>query len=249
MKAPRSSCSAPRLLIALVMTLADACYDPVHLDAVAALGPETPGIPPGPTHRAGQPCSTCHSGDGPADDELALGGTLYAVRGSSAPLGGGSVTVTDARGESRTMVSNEAGNFFLRKSEWRPTFPLRVVVAADGVQREMIKMCIRDRLGAAPIRRRTSRCAADRTISFSPHKPSGASTSPPRSTCAGSSRDGTPTNREGLARATHKNGRKADISPTPRRDLRRLARSTRTLAMSACNGPLALLLRRRSDRS
>src|SRR5207249_3431097 len=37
-----------------------ACGDPVHDDAVAALGPEAPGVRPGPTPRPGQPGLTCH---------------------------------------------------------------------------------------------------------------------------------------------------------------------------------------------
>ncbi len=120
------------------------CYDPVHLDAVAALGPETPGVPPGPKHRAGQPCSTCHGGEGPAETELAFGGTLYRVRGGTEPLVGGEVIVTDARGESRRVQSNEVGNFFSSKADWSPVFPLRVAVEAEGIRRDMVSTIGRD---------------------------------------------------------------------------------------------------------
>lgn len=132
------------LLVSLATAFATACYDPVHLDAVANLGPETPGIPPGPTHRAGQPCSTCHDGDGPAETELAIAGTLYQVRGREDPLVDGVVTVTDARGDARTMRSNAAGSFFLTKREWEPVFPLRVALEAEGIRREMITNIGRD---------------------------------------------------------------------------------------------------------
>jgi cytochrome c553 len=128
----------------LATALAAACYDPVHLDAVANLGPETPGIPPGPTHRASQPCSTCHGGDGPAETELTIAGTLYQVRGDDAPLVDGVVTVTDARGEARSMRSNAAGNFFLTEREWAPVFPLHVVLEAEGIRREMVTTIGRD---------------------------------------------------------------------------------------------------------
>jgi hypothetical protein len=130
--------------LAASAALAAGCYDPVHLDAVATLGPETPGITPGPSHRAGQPCSTCHGGEGPAESELSIGGTLYRVRGETEPLGGGEVVVTDARGESRRLQSNEAGNFFVRKAEWSPVFPLRVAIEAEGVRREMVSTIGRD---------------------------------------------------------------------------------------------------------
>ena len=132
------------LIVSTSFALAAGCYDPVHLDAVAALGPETPGITPGPEHRAGQPCSTCHGGSGPAETELSIGGTLYRVRGEKEPLPDGEVIVTDARGESRRTRSNAAGNFFLMKSEWSPVFPLRVAIEAEGIRREMVSTIGRD---------------------------------------------------------------------------------------------------------
>jgi hypothetical protein len=121
-----------------------ACYDPVHVDAVTALGDEAPGIPPGPTHRPGQPCTTCHGGDGPADLELSVAGTLFAVRGSSVALPGGVATVTDAHGDSRPLTSNDAGNFYVPRSQWEPVFPLQAVIAAEDVRRQMITLLRRD---------------------------------------------------------------------------------------------------------
>jgi hypothetical protein len=135
-----------RLLLSLSLTVAllAACYDPTHLDAVANLGDEDPNVPRGANHRAGQPCLTCHGGDGPADSEFAIAGTLYEVRGQSKPLVSGSVIVTDAKNESRTLRSNDAGNFFIAKSEWQPTFPVRVAIEANEIRREMTTTIGRD---------------------------------------------------------------------------------------------------------
>lgn len=114
------------------------CYDPTHLDAVKNLGPEAPGESPSPTHRAGQPCLTCHGGDGPADVTFAVAGTLYLTRGGREPLVGGKVTITDERGESRPATSNEVGNFFILEKDWVPAFPLTVKIEAQGIKREMV---------------------------------------------------------------------------------------------------------------
>lgn len=125
--------------------MAAACYDPVHLDAVVALGDEKPGVPTGPRHRPGQPCLTCHGGAGPANRELAVGGTVVATRGSSEPLVAARVTITDARGAARTAQTNGAGNFAIPKADWPDiTFPLRVVLEAEGVRREMVSSIGRD---------------------------------------------------------------------------------------------------------
>ncbi len=132
------------LVLLLVATAPVACYDPVHHDAVANLGDDDLGVAPGPMHRPGQPCTTCHGGEGPADSEFSIAGTLYEVRGGTAPVASGIVTVTDALGTSRSVTSNEAGNFFVRKSEWEPVFRLRVVVEARAVRKEMLTSIARD---------------------------------------------------------------------------------------------------------
>lgn len=130
--------------ITVALTTLAACYDPTHLDAVANLGDEDPHVPQGVSHRPGQPCLTCHGGDGPATGELAIAGTLYEVRGGSKPLVGGAVIVMDAKNESRTLRSNDAGNFFIRKSEWAPVFPVRVAIEANEIRREMTTSIGRD---------------------------------------------------------------------------------------------------------
>jgi len=113
------------LLPFVAIVLGAACANPVHADAVAALGDEAPGVSPGPDHRPGQPCLTCHGGDGPGPD-FAIAGTIYETRGRNKPLEGVAVTLTDANRDTRQPVSNSVGNFYLRAEQWSPTFPVFV---------------------------------------------------------------------------------------------------------------------------
>lgn len=123
---------------AVAATFAGACYDPVHADAVAQLGPEVAGVPEGLTHRAGQPCTTCHGGDGPGDPTFSVAGTIYRVRGGTDPMPNATVIVIDATGTTKTVTTNEVGNFRIEEREWAPTFPLRVEVEAEGARRTMV---------------------------------------------------------------------------------------------------------------
>lgn len=118
----------PRSILPLFVITLFACYDPVHEDAVANLGPEVPGIPEGELHRAGQPCTTCHSGNGPGAPEFSIAGTLFQKKGEALPFVGGIVTVTDARGSVRSVTSNAAGSFRIERRQWDPIFPLKVTV-------------------------------------------------------------------------------------------------------------------------
>lgn len=128
----------PHVALTAALALGAACANPVHADAVAALGDEKPGVPPGQTHRPGQPCSVCHGGDGPGPD-FAIGGTIYETRGVDRALKGVTVTLTDAKGETRTPVTNEVGNFYLRAEDWSPTFPLFVSLSYPGaVPKDMV---------------------------------------------------------------------------------------------------------------
>jgi hypothetical protein len=120
-----SSCAA-----LLAGVLAWSCGDPVHDAQVDALGPEASGVPTGPTHRPGQPCLTCHGGKGPADLELSVAGTIYQTAATDSPLlAGATVTIYDATqqpdgGAPRTAVTNAAGNFFIKRTEWSPYYAL-----------------------------------------------------------------------------------------------------------------------------
>jgi hypothetical protein len=124
----------------LVAALAWACGDPVHDARVTALGGEKGGVPTGPTHRAGQPCLTCHGGNGPSSLELSVAGTVYQTAAlDSPPLAGATVTIYDATqladgGAPRTVITNAAGNFFIPRSSWTPFYPLHdIAVAYPGV--------------------------------------------------------------------------------------------------------------------
>jgi hypothetical protein len=109
-----------------MVVLALSCGDAAHDDAVEALGPERRGVRPGPNHRPGQPCVTCHNERGPGSPEFSMAGTIYVARGVREPLAGVTVVLQDATGSTKTAVSNEVGNFYVAKSTWSPTFPVNV---------------------------------------------------------------------------------------------------------------------------
>ncbi len=125
------------LLATLLFASLASCLDPVHEDAVTALGPEAPGIPEGLRHRAGQPCLTCHGGDGPGEPDFAVGGTIYATRKGTEALEGAEVTLTDVTGATRTLVTNDVGNFRIRVEDWKPIFPIKVKIAMGKETAEM----------------------------------------------------------------------------------------------------------------
>jgi hypothetical protein len=103
------------------------CSDPVHDAEVAALGPEVASVPPGPLHRPGQPCLTCHGGDGPATATFAVGGTIFKTADAREGIAGVVVTVVDsaaAGGVQKSATTNAAGNFIIGNSNFTPVFPL-----------------------------------------------------------------------------------------------------------------------------
>jgi hypothetical protein len=99
------------------------CFgNPVHDELVASLGGEAEGVPPGPLHRPGQPCFACHSSDGPAELQLAVGGTVFQdmvnVFPNSIAAAGVTVTFTDANDVVSEVLSNCAGNFYVTHDDW-----------------------------------------------------------------------------------------------------------------------------------
>jgi hypothetical protein len=137
----------PLVLLLLACAIPPACnvvedaLDPVHANAVEALGPETFGLHKGSTHRPGQPCLTCHGGLGPGQPELSIGGTVYKTKAAAAAadwLPGATVILTDAEGTTRQLTTNETGNLLVRTSEWTPAYPLRVSVEYGGVTVDML---------------------------------------------------------------------------------------------------------------
>jgi hypothetical protein len=125
-RGPDSRRAHSRVGLALSVALAASCMDPVHADAVDALGPEVGGERPGPTHRAGQPCTTCHGGLGPGSPDFSFAGTVYVTQEGAEPAPGVDVILTGADGRSFTATTNGVGNFYVTTSEWNGPFPVHV---------------------------------------------------------------------------------------------------------------------------
>jgi hypothetical protein len=120
--------------MAVAVIAASGSCDPVHNDAVAALGPEAPGVPPGPTHRPGQDCGVCHGGSGPGGKTFVAAGTIYKAYDDPGVLQNATVILTDANGfsPSAPLTTNEAGNFYVTTDDWAPKFPVTVQVTYNG---------------------------------------------------------------------------------------------------------------------
>jgi hypothetical protein len=111
-------------LVLLAAAAGSAC-DPVGADAVAALGPEKPGVRRGPLHRPGQPCLVCHDGAFGDPPAFSVAGTIYATPSSLVGLEGATVSITDSQGPPfTTMATNAAGNFYVTPDQWSPVYPL-----------------------------------------------------------------------------------------------------------------------------
>ncbi|MEO8874315.1 MAG: hypothetical protein ABI461_01910 [Polyangiaceae bacterium] len=132
----------PLIFAGIVMIVA--CGDPSHDDAVSALGNDPNGIPNGPTHRAGQPCLTCHGGSGPGSPQFVIGGTAYAVKGQTDPLVKGMVHLTDATGATYGIPTNEVGNFYATTGEWSPVAPIHVSLTLADSEADMTTHIGRD---------------------------------------------------------------------------------------------------------
>jgi hypothetical protein len=119
------------------LIFASACMDPAHDNAVDALGNEAPGVPRGPLHRAGQPCLTCHGGEGPAGSEFSVAGTVYLLSYQETPAPGVNVLIEDSTGVAGIVPTNQVGSFWVNASEWRPTFPLQVTLQYGPINKQM----------------------------------------------------------------------------------------------------------------
>ena len=129
----------------LVLPLVSTCLaDPVHDRDVAQLGGETPGVPAGPLHRPGQPCSACHDSEGPATARFSLAGTVYREAATTAALEGATVRVIDWTGAQYATTTNCAGNFFVRDTDFAPSWPVWVKVEYAGQTAEMISAAFRE---------------------------------------------------------------------------------------------------------
>jgi mono/diheme cytochrome c family protein len=126
-----------RFVLLASMAFLASCIDPVHDDAVAALGDEVSGVREGPTHRPGQPCLTCHGGVGPGPD-FQIAGTVFETEGKTTPAPGVKVTLTEPNGAFKDLTTNTAGNFYVEEGRYTPTYPLRVTLTRDGISKEML---------------------------------------------------------------------------------------------------------------
>jgi hypothetical protein len=122
-----------RTLYFSALLVVAACFDKVHSDEVAALGPEDPNIAEGPRHRAGQNCTTCHGPVLTESPEISVGGTVYLNAEGKQPAVSATVTIIDKNGVPHDLGTNDVGNFHARKSEYDPPFPWHVKVTfVDG---------------------------------------------------------------------------------------------------------------------
>ncbi|HLM76741.1 MAG TPA: hypothetical protein VK459_28770 [Polyangiaceae bacterium] len=126
-----------------VVGAASGCGNPAVDARIEALGEENPSVPESEFHRPGQPCVLCHSVYEGADPEITVGGTIFASPSKIAgelpvAVEGAEVTLIDAEGVVKTATTNCAGNFFLTKEQWNPSFPLQVEVRypAPGAQEQ-----------------------------------------------------------------------------------------------------------------
>lgn len=126
---------------ALFALLAASC-DPVHDDAVAALGPEAPGVRRGPLHRPGQPCLLCHDGALGDPQRFTVAGTVFQVPSSMKASQNAVVTIIDANGSKIDLSTNAAGNFYATPSQYDPTFPLQTRVRGQSGEEAVMQTLI-----------------------------------------------------------------------------------------------------------
>jgi hypothetical protein len=109
------------------------CFiDPVHDQQIAALGPEAPGVSPGPLHRPGQPCLVCHGGTGPASHQFSVAGTVYRVQGMPTVQPDAIVDLSDSNDAGVAVQTNAAGNFYVTPTLYDPHWPMRGIQVSFG---------------------------------------------------------------------------------------------------------------------
>lgn len=137
-----------RLAILLALSTASAgCIGQSPEQAEAdALGPDPSGLPNGPLHRAGFPCTRCH-GDAWWQESPAfeLAGTIYREPDGVRGMNDAEVIVRDASGRELTLRTNESGNFYLRQGSANLDFPLRVSVRSGDSEQTMRGLIWRER--------------------------------------------------------------------------------------------------------
>lgn len=129
MRAVRSA-----VVVAAAGLLAACVGDPVREMTAHELGPEQPGVRPGPLHRPGQPCLVCHPPGGGGKMPFSMAGTVYQTDQVKAPLPDVLVRLSDAQGRKYSTGTNCAGNFFVRPADFDPDYPVWVTLEFGGVE-------------------------------------------------------------------------------------------------------------------
>jgi hypothetical protein len=114
-------------LAALGCAFALAC-NPVLDDQISALGGEKQGVPRGPNHRPGQPCTLCHDGALSDPPAFSVAGTVFQDANGTAPLSGIEVQMVDVTGAKHSELTNAAGNFYVSPKTYQPIYPMKVTL-------------------------------------------------------------------------------------------------------------------------
>lgn len=167
----------PGLAALLAGASALGCDDPIRERTIAALGPEVAGVPPGPLHRAGQPCVVCHDGRSSVR-EFVVAGTVYVTADAPLPAPGVVVELVDADKRTFRAATNCAGNFFIEPADFAPRYPVFVALEAANLRVEMDTPVQRDGSCAACHGERSSRSSVGRVYLFGTPRPFDASGCP-----------------------------------------------------------------------
>jgi hypothetical protein len=132
------------LVFALGAASIGSSCDPVHDDAISALGGEAPGVPRGPTHRPGQPCITCHDGAIGSPPVFSVAGTIYENATDLIAAQNANVTLTGADNKYYVATTNEVGNFYVSPKDFTPVYPMKVEVTWNGTMVFMTSVVGRD---------------------------------------------------------------------------------------------------------
>lgn len=111
--------------------------DPVQTNEIDALGGEAPGVPHGPLHRPGQPCTLCHDGALGNPTPFSVAGTIYVNETDKTAAVDAVVALTDSEGHSYKATTNAAGNFYATPNQFTPVYPMKVAVTYDGITVEI----------------------------------------------------------------------------------------------------------------
>ncbi|MGE0323787.1 MAG: hypothetical protein AB7K71_38460 [Polyangiaceae bacterium] len=124
--------------------LSAGCTDPTIAKEQDSLGPEQAGVPRGPTHRPGQPCVHCHQSGGEGSPNFSIAGTIFQDKDRQLPIDGALVSLVDSNGDSWSVRTNCAGNFYVTESEWQPQFPVWSSVSWSDIHVDMETPIYRD---------------------------------------------------------------------------------------------------------